>query len=70
MISTYCGCHTFLLNSGEDLRNKGTQFFVGKLRHFDKTDPAYSQSLNFNYDKIFDELYEFIDSRIKDVVDD
>ncbi len=65
LISTYCGCYTFLLNEKEDLKNKGSQYLRGELRNFDISNPQFSEGNSFNYSKIFDELYDYIEEQTK-----
>lgn len=65
LVSTYCGCNTFLLNEKEDLKNRGSQYLRGELRNFDKSNPQFSEGNSFNYGKIFDELYDYIEEQTK-----
>ncbi len=64
-IAAYCGAHTFYLNCGEDLQVMGPEFLRGDVRVFSQSDPAYFKEDSFNYAKIFDEVFTFIDLRSK-----
>lgn len=62
-LSAYCGVKVVHLNQKMDIRNCGPQFFGGDIRHFSLKDPAFKQGNDFNYSKIFDELYGLIEDR-------
>lgn len=64
-IASYCGASIFHLSTRTDLQTRGPLYFVGDIRYFSKKDPLFSKEGDFNYSKIFDELYEYIEQRMK-----
>ena len=63
--SSYCGAHVFYLNKSEDMKIVGPEYFLGDVRNFSLKDPSFKSGSTFNYGKIFDEIFPYIDSRSK-----
>lgn len=64
-IAAYCGAQTFHLHSKGKLNQFGPNYFIADVRHFSLTDPMFGNGSKFNYSKIFDELYAFIEQKTK-----
>lgn len=62
-IAAYCGAQVFLINKKEDLQNCGPLYFIGEVRNFSITDPAYKGQKGHNYATIFDDIYSYIEQR-------
>ncbi|MFT6632532.1 MAG: ADP-heptose:LPS heptosyltransferase [Bacteriovoracaceae bacterium] len=64
-IAAYCGAQTFHLHSKGKLNQLGPNYFIADVRHFSITDPMFGNGSKFNYSKIFDELYAYIEQKTK-----
>lgn len=64
-LASYCGSHCFYLNQSEQMSITGPEFFIGQVRNFALSDPTMREGNDFNYGRIFDEIFEFIDNKTK-----
>lgn len=61
-LAAYCGAEIFHLNRKESQSKYGPQYFLGDVTHFS----LQKGEKDFDYGKIFDEIYKFIDLKTKD----
>ncbi len=64
-IAAYCGAQVFHLNKKEKISIVGPTYFIGEVRNMAISDPMFGSQNKFNYSKIFDELYKFIEEKTK-----
>lgn len=59
-LAAYCGAEIFHLNRKENQDKFGPQYFIGDVTRFS------ANRGDFNYGKIFDDIYKYIDLKAKD----
>lgn len=66
-VASYCGAQIYHLSRKEYSKNYDSRYFMGIHNIYAINDNKYSSSSDFEYDKVFDEIYKFIESKAKGI---
>ena len=64
-VASYCGSEVYHLSRKDYSKNYDSRYFLGLHNLFAITDSNYSSKGDFNYDRIFDDIYKFIEFKAK-----